>query len=548
GVTGPTLEERQVIDSLTGPIKISPARNRLFVGGVLYNFNANNANVSNPRTLPGSVNSISYSFSPSGNYLYVMEPTVSGSLLVRYNPLTPNFLASRTILGSGPNEQLGAMQLAPDGKIYLVSYDEDTPETTHLHAINCPNSEQANIELEVFSFSTPGQPFLGLPNFMDYIFDNQEVLAVDLGADTTFNCDNGPITLLPETNGDAFIWSDGSTNESLVVTEPGTYSVTVTADCGTVSDTIEVDQLTDSIWVNIAGPTTLCTGDTAVFSASANISGSFEWSNGDTLTNIQVTTAGLVTVLFTDLCGRVATDTLMLSVLDVPPILLDAPSALCPDESAPASAFSIGATDYVWSNGSIGDTVTLTGGGTYHITVTNGCGEFDTVFTVDSLTFPSLEIQGAAPLCPGEDLQLVAVTALNNSIEWSSGSTSSSTRIAVPGVYSVVVTNSCGMVSDSIDLQPIGCENCFYVPNAFSPNDDGVNDQFLPIAVCPVENYELQIFSRWGALIFNSNEIGEGWNGEFKTEEVNPGIFIWQLSYEQAGQPQKQAGEVQLIR
>ncbi|WP_421948417.1 gliding motility-associated C-terminal domain-containing protein [Phaeodactylibacter xiamenensis] len=547
-VLGPTLEERDVIDSLAGPIKISPARNRLFVGGVLYNFNANNGNISTPRTLPGAVNSISYSFSPNGNYLYVMEPTVSGSLLVRYEPLNPSFLSSRTIIGPGPNERLGAMQLAPDGRIYLVSYDEDAPQVTHLHAINCPNSEQANLEEEVFSFQTPDQPFLGLPNFMDYIFDTQETLIADLGPDTTFSCDNGPITLIPQTNGDAFLWSDGSTDTSLTVTEPGIYSLTVTADCGMVSDTIEVEELTDTVIVNINGPNTLCTGDTATFTATANISGTLLWSTGDTTATIQVATGGLYTVLFTDLCGRQATDTLMLNVLDVPPILLQAPDALCPDETAGASVFSEGATGYTWSNGSVGDSVTLTGGGTYHITVTNGCGEFDTVFTVDSLTFPTLEIQGAAPLCPGGSVQLEAATEPQNDVQWSNGSTAALTTFTTPGVYTVTVTNTCGSAVDSIDLQPIGCENCFYVPNAFSPNDDGINDGFLPIDLCPVQNYRLQIFSRWGELVFESDQPGQRWDGKSGNEPMNPGAYIWQLTYEQAGQQQVQSGMVHLIR
>lgn len=548
GVQGPTLEEREIIDSLTGPIKISPARNRLFVGGVLYNFNTNNGNISNPRTLPGAVNSVTYSFSPNGQYLYVMEPTVSGSLLVRYEPLNPNFLSSRTILESGPDERLGSMQLAPDGRIYLVSYDEDASQTTHLHAINCPNSEQANLEEEVFSFQTPDQPFLGLPNFMDYIFDTQETLMVDLGADTTFNCDNGPIRLIPETNGDAFLWSDGSTDTSLIVTEPGVYSLTVTADCGMVSDTIEVEELTDTVIVNINGPNNLCTGDTATFAASANISGSFLWSTGDTIPSIRVSTGGLFTVLFTDLCGRQATDSLMLNVLDVPPIILETPEALCPEEQGSATVFSEGATAYAWSNGSTGENVSLTGGGRYSITVTNACGAFDTHFEIDSLTPPTLEIQGAAPLCPGGEVLLETATEPRNEIEWSNGSTAAQAIFSAPGVYSVTVANSCGTATDSIDLQPIGCENCFYVPNAFSPNDDGVNDRFLPIDLCPVENYQLQIFSRWGELLFSSSQAGQGWDGKFGREPLKPGSFIWQLTYEQAGQQQVQSGMIHLIR
>jgi gliding motility-associated-like protein len=63
-----------------------------------------------------------------------------------------------------------------------------------------------------------------------------------------------------------------------------------------------------------------------------------------------------------------------------------------------------------------------------------------------------------------------------------------------------------------------------------------------------VQNYRLQIFSRWGGLVFESDQPGQSWDGKSGSEPMNPGAYIWQLTYEQAGQQQVQSGMVHLIR
>jgi gliding motility-associated-like protein len=60
----------------------------------------------------------------------------------------------------------------------------------------------------------------------------------------------------------------------------------------------------------------------------------------------------------------------------------------------------------------------------------------------------------------------------------------------------------------------------YFVPNSFSPNNDGINDVFLPItnAVDP-EYYHLMIFNRWGEMVFESKDPKKGWEGDFKGGE-----------------------------
>lgn len=71
-------------------------------------------------------------------------------------------------------------------------------------------------------------------------------------------------------------------------------------------------------------------------------------------------------------------------------------------------------------------------------------------------------------------------------------------------------------------------EYVYYVPNAFTPNGDGINDLFLPMAnVVDLEKYDLQIFDRWGESIYASTDPTEGWDGTLGGTEMPNGVYVY---------------------
>ncbi|MCB0761863.1 MAG: gliding motility-associated C-terminal domain-containing protein [Flavobacteriales bacterium] len=92
----------------------------------------------------------------------------------------------------------------------------------------------------------------------------------------------------------------------------------------------------------------------------------------------------------------------------------------------------------------------------------------------------------------------------------------------------------------------------FFIPNAFTPNGDGENDVFLPVS--PSHNeYEFQVFSRWGELMFSTKDVEEGWDGSFNSNAVESGVYVWRISYLESAQDigvvEKQLhGTVNLLR
>jgi gliding motility-associated-like protein len=87
-----------------------------------------------------------------------------------------------------------------------------------------------------------------------------------------------------------------------------------------------------------------------------------------------------------------------------------------------------------------------------------------------------------------------------------------------------------------------------YVPNAFSPNDDGINDEFRTYPSCPLEEFQLKVFDRWGAQLFESKDTEEGWSGIHKNELFDPGVFTWVVTFRLREQVHMMRGDVTLLR
>jgi gliding motility-associated-like protein len=91
-----------------------------------------------------------------------------------------------------------------------------------------------------------------------------------------------------------------------------------------------------------------------------------------------------------------------------------------------------------------------------------------------------------------------------------------------------------------------------YVPNAFSPNDDGVNDTIEPFIGCPVTFYDFRVFNRWGQLMFSSGKPEDGWDGTFKGRPADANVYVYLLrfSYDNEGQPRTETktGDIALVR
>ncbi len=115
----------------------------------------------------------------------------------------------------------------------------------------------------------------------------------------------------------------------------------------------------------------------------------------------------------------------------------------------------------------------------------------------------------------------------------------------------LTATNLPMACSDSTDKIVRVLNHCLIeVPNAFTPNNDGLNDFFSPHNALKADNYIFSIFNRWGQLVYQTNNWKDRWDGKVNGQLQASGIYVWQLSYTQRDTKQAiyKKGTVMLIR
>ncbi|HVT05503.1 MAG TPA: FG-GAP-like repeat-containing protein [Thermoanaerobaculia bacterium] len=207
---------------------------------------------------------------------------------------------------------------------------------------------------------------------------------VNAAGPTTF-CSGGSVALMA-TAGSSYLWSNGATTQSISVIQSGNYSVMVTNGSG-CSATSQVTTITVTpppvAMITASGPTTFCAGGSVTLTAPA--AASYQWSNGATTQSIVVTQSGTYTVTASATNGCSTTsDPVRVSVSALPDatVVASGPTAFCAGGSVTLTAPT--AASYQWSNGATTQSIVVTQGGAYSVTLSSasGCGARSEPLTV----------------------------------------------------------------------------------------------------------------------------------------------------------------------
>jgi len=118
------------------------------------------------------------------------------------------------------------------------------------------------------------------------------------------------------------------------------------------------------------------------------------------------------------------------------------------------------------------------------------------------------------------------------------------------GTYPVVlvVRNGFGCMDTAMQAVKVDPEFLFYIPDSFTPNGDGLNDVFRP-EVRGIVTLEMQVFDRWGEMIFESNELNAGWDGRRYSELCKTDNYVWKIRLKTiSGKTLTKTGRVYLLR
>ncbi|WP_300359714.1 PKD domain-containing protein [Fluviicola sp.] len=454
--------------------------------------------INNLYTATTTSNSYGLEFSRSGNRLYSGEFGNTYNSIFQYDMTAANITVTRTKVGqlaSAPGE-IGQLQIAPNDKIY-VSYNM-WPAVDFIGVITDPELLGTNCGYVENGTSIGAPAMYGLPWYYnpDYLIPSP----LELGPDATL-CLEGSITLsnnLSNVPGATYLWSDGSTNPTLPVSEAGTYWVQYQMEsCLPTIDSITITLDTTQIGHTV-GDTSGCTPFTIQL-VGIGPPGISEWiwdmGNGTIMHTqnpvYEFKTPGIYTVSLTAISANncLVQDSVVILAEAFPVPIADfsfQPTVVKPNIPVTFTDQSTGnIASWLWQ---IND---------QQISVVPQCS-----YTLD-------------------DYILLSV--------------------------SLTVTNSDGC-SDEKKMTVFKPSDLVYVPNTFTPDGNELNAIFKPIDYFGVVN-GFSIYDRWGEQIWSGKSAMDGWDGTIQGKQALPGVYTWVITIANTGIASKEIqGHVTLVR
>ena len=133
--------------------------------------------------------------------------------------------------------------------------------------------------------------------------------------------------------------------------------------------------------------------------------------------------------------------------------------------------------------------------------------------------------------CVGSKLTLDALTPHATTYRWDNGLIYSKRTLDTAGIHSVTVNNECSVDRREFKFVYKECPCEVNTPNAFTPNNDGLNDNFRPVVQCIAKDYQFRIYNRYGGIAYESTETNQGWNGKVGNLDSPSGVYLWTLQY-----------------
>ncbi len=232
---------------------------------------------------------------------------------------------------------------------------------------------------------------------------------------------------------------------------------------------------------------------------------------------------------------------------------LGADTILC--EQVPVRlAVPVPDASYTWQDGSTDSVFTVTTSGRYFATTEKyGCSASDTI-NVQYIDHPQ-DLGEDHTICMGKEVvvDLHANAPEHTSVLWSTGATTPSITVSAYGTYHVTVAAYHCSFSDTVQvLRDERCDCIIEVPNAFTPNGDGLNDVFRPVIErgCPVRAFAMSIYNRWGQLMYTTSDVNSGWDGTYRQDLAETGAYMYYIQFRGGteGGTKKLKGDLMLIR
>ena len=498
-IISPIFNGEEEVRDEYGAMKMTTNGEQLIVGTFLYEFDKNTGVVRNPKDLKAAIQSSRdpIAISPDNQFLYNFKVGSSGDtafafIVNQYELAAPIIEETQLEVANVLLEgifAIGTPQIAPDGKIYIPSWADDPLDKEIISVIHAPNKKGSACDFEL------------------------DLLSVS--EDFSFR----------------FLRLGNFMDHIFEIKPPSQHEENRTV-----------------VKVN-------CEDQDAIILNAPPDKNEYVWSTNTSIDSIAVFLSGTYWVDYATGCDS-GTDTFEVFIIN-DQFQVNLPKAkylLCEGQEITLKPEPIDNLTFQWQDGTFADAYTVTTPGIYRATAQDGLCIASDSLRIIGIDIPELNLGNDTLLCDDPFLYIQAPYSPYYSYEWSSGATTTDLWIFEEGTYSLEISNNCGTIKDDILIQI--CPHCdIYVPNAFSPNGDGVNDVLRAFqdTNCELQNFQFAIFNRWGNLVYNSQNISDGWNGQTNNTPLIEGVYIYQIQYDLLWpdgslRKEMQTGDITLIK
>lgn|GEM_PF-4591862 len=125
----------------------------------------------------------------------------------------------------------------------------------------------------------------------------------------------------------------------------------------------------------------------------------------------------------------------------------------------------------------------------------------------------------------------IGITLDDVSYKWTTGDSVCCIIPPATGMYVQTTTNRCGTTYQNIGVRIDSCVKCLFVPSAFTPNGDNHDDLLHVRAICPIRQFSMKIYNRFGVVVYSSNSINQGWDGFYNSTPLDIGTYMYTIEY-----------------
>lgn len=537
-----------------GEIKLSPNEKNIALGnwisdvfGItgkspieIFDFDRVTGKISNGKTIDSSNLAYSVEFSPDNSRFYVADWDTS---IYQYDlsllPSISAVLSSKTKLNG---DNFTSLRRGPDGKIYVNRHNF----FTEISRINNPNilGLGCNLEVDVPSLSNSSSTVY-------IMFGNQTMMPVK-GSDTsifsrtdTLICVGDNFTYQGDIRRSDFKWQDSNTSNKRTFTTEGTYWVTSTLGCTRFVDTFVIATKTKQYQFSSTSYDLCFVKEFIVAPKKSAIE--FLWNDSTTAPTHKFTSSGKKWVISSNKDCNIYIDTFQVKLTNFDVNLKD--TFICLNDTLTFDAKVDSVATYLWQDNSSNSNLVVTQPGSYWAFVTVGkCSKKDE-FIVFPKTF-EVNFGKDTNICEGSSV-LLEVKDKNLEYLWQDGSKNSTFLVDKKGTYSVQIKDGNCIDNKLAFVNVVQCEDCIRIPNAFTPNNDQINDEFRVLTACLIEQFSIVIYSRFGEEVYSSENFNLSWDGTYKGQPLNTGTFYYMIRVKfrkPNSQTEMIKGDVTLIR